>query len=102
MLWAILLFTFASVIGSPQDAPVFRADSQLVQINVIVRDKDGPVSNLSKGDFVLTDQGKTRAIDFFSPVQALRLAPTGKPLRYLHIPFLIAPDTRRMLPPASR
>ena len=44
MLWAILLFTFASVIGSPQDAPVFRADSQLVQINVIVRDKDGPVS----------------------------------------------------------
>jgi len=33
---------------------------------VIVRDKDGPVTNLTKGDFALTDQGKLRAIDVFS------------------------------------
>jgi VWFA-related protein len=49
-----------------QEATVFRTDAHLVQINVIVRDKHGPVTNLEKGDFILTDNGKPRTISLFS------------------------------------
>ena len=48
----------------------FRSDTQLVQINVVVHDKNGPVPNLTKEDFVLTDAGKPRAIAVFSVVSA--------------------------------
>ncbi len=80
MFRVVLLFALASANGSPQDAPVFRADSQLVQINVIVRDKNGPIANLSKGDFTLTDQGKTRTIDFFSVQTATHTHGDATPL----------------------
>jgi hypothetical protein len=62
----------ASALGATQDSAVFRANTRLVQINVIVRDKDGPVANLSKSDFVLTDRGKPRAITVFFRSQARR------------------------------
>jgi VWFA-related protein len=60
----LVLSRFA--IGAPQEPPAFRADTRLVEINVIVRGKAGPVTNLNQGDFVLTDQGKARVISFFS------------------------------------
>jgi VWFA-related protein len=59
------LLAFAPVAGS-QESTVFRANTQLVQINVIVRDKDGPVANLDKSDFTVTDRGKPRPIAVFS------------------------------------
>ncbi len=57
------------VFGS-QESTVFRANTHLVQLNVIVRDKDGPVANLDKNDFVVTDRGKPRTIGVFSVHQA--------------------------------
>ena len=45
---------------------IFRSDTHLVQINVIVRDKHGPITNLSKDDFVLTDNGRLEEIKAFS------------------------------------
>jgi hypothetical protein len=36
-----------------QDGPVFRAGTRLVQIDVVVRDKHGPVTGLTKDDFEL-------------------------------------------------
>src|SRR5580704_11586876 len=78
-LAAMLVFAFAPAIGVPQESPAFRADTQLVQINVIVRDKSGPVTNLNKGDFVLTDQGKTRTISFFSVQTAARAQADANP-----------------------
>lgn len=59
------LLAFAPVVGS-QESTIFRANTQLVQINVIVRDKEGPVANLDKGDFTVTDRGKPRSIAVFS------------------------------------
>jgi VWFA-related protein len=59
------LLAFAPVVGS-QESTVFRANTQLVQINVIVRGKDGPVANLDKSDFTLTDRGKGRNIAVFA------------------------------------
>lgn len=44
----------------------FRSSTHLVQINVLVHDKTGPISNLTKSDFVLTDAGKARSIAVFA------------------------------------
>lgn len=45
---------------------IFRSETHLVQINVIVRDKRGPITNLSKNDFALTDNGRLQEIKAFS------------------------------------
>jgi VWFA-related protein len=45
---------------------VIRVNTQLVEVDVIVRSKDGPVTGLTKDDFTLTDNGKAQRIDVFS------------------------------------
>ncbi len=65
-----------------QESAVFRANAHLVQINVIVRDKEGPVANLDKSDFTLTDRGKPRVISVFAvhkPAAAQASAPALPP-----------------------
>ncbi len=52
--------------GASQEPPAFHSDTRLVQFNVVVHDKNGPVASLTKDDFVLTDKGKTREISVFS------------------------------------
>ena len=43
------------------------AEARVVQIDVIVTDAHGkPITDLSKQDFTITDEGKPRAIDIFS------------------------------------
>ena len=50
-----------------QDPGVIRIDTRLVQVNVVVHNKDGtPVADLTKDDFTLLDGGKPRSISFFS------------------------------------
>jgi VWFA-related protein len=53
-------------ITTAQEAPKFETGARLVQINVLARDKGGPVANLTKGDFVITDRGKPQKISVFS------------------------------------
>ena len=52
----------------------FRSNTRLVQINVLVHDKSGPVSNLTRPDFVITDAGKARTIAVFSVTSSSRPA----------------------------
>jgi len=69
MRWAcaFALISIGAALGSPsQDAPTFHVGTHLVQINVVVRDKNGPVTKLEKEDFVLTDRGKAQKISVFS------------------------------------
>ncbi len=47
-------------------APAIQVTTRLVQIDVIVRDKNGPVANLTKDDFSIFDRGKQQKISFFS------------------------------------
>jgi VWFA-related protein len=66
-----------------QDAtqtPGIRVTTRLVQVGVIVRDKNGPVENLTQGDFVLFDQGRARAITVFS-VESAESAEGGTPVQ---------------------
>src|SRR5215472_12688374 len=49
-----------------QESPTFRAHTQVVQMNVAVRDKNGPVGDLTKGQFEISDNGKRRTVSIFS------------------------------------
>ena len=62
-----LLFLSFSVMVLGQTPPAFRTTTRLVQMNVIVSDKNGPVEGLTKEDFVLYDQGKKQNIAVFEP-----------------------------------
>jgi VWFA-related protein len=51
----------------PRTQPAIRVTSKMVQVSVIVNDKDGnPVSGLKKEDFRIYDQGKLQNVAFFS------------------------------------
>jgi VWFA-related protein len=56
------------LLAAAQDGPTtIRTETRAVQIDVAVRDSHGaPVHGLTKGDFTLLDDGKPRAIAFFS------------------------------------
>ena len=47
-------------------SPQIRVSTRLVEIGVIVRDKNGPVSNLTKADFTILDRGKPQQISIFA------------------------------------
>lgn len=64
-----LLF-LAALILSGQDAPIFRAGSRLVQVDVVAREKNAPATGLTKEDFTLLDNGKARQIALFSVTEA--------------------------------
>ena len=53
-----------------QQEPVFRSGTRLVQVNVVVREKNAPVAGLTKGDFTLFENGTPRDIATFSVVTA--------------------------------
>lgn len=56
----------AAAKSPPQPDEIIRTSVRLVQVNVVVHDRSGPVANLTKADFTLTDRGKPRPIDLFS------------------------------------
>ncbi|MGH9728471.1 MAG: VWA domain-containing protein, partial [Candidatus Acidiferrales bacterium] len=60
--------------------PKIRVETHLVEVGVIVRDKNGPVENLTKDGFVVRDQGKPQKISLFSVESAKSAAPPAQPL----------------------
>lgn len=63
----------AAAQNSPQP-PAISVSTRLVQVGVIVRDKNGPVADLTKDDFVVLDRGKSQKISVFS-VESSRASP---------------------------
>jgi VWFA-related protein len=64
----------------PQDSPVIRTTTRLVQVSVVVTDKKGqPITGLKKENFTLTDESKLQQIAFFS-AEAPRPATPTTPL----------------------
>lgn len=54
----------------PQQPPVFRTTTELVEIDVVVVDKAGqPVHGLTKDDFILKDRKKPQVVETFTEVQ---------------------------------
>jgi VWFA-related protein len=53
--------------------------TRLVQVTVIVRDKNGPLSDLTKNDFEVSDKGKSRPLAMFRMTRANNGAPPVTP-----------------------
>ncbi|MFZ0821599.1 MAG: VWA domain-containing protein [Candidatus Acidiferrales bacterium] len=69
--------------GAPAPAaqapPAVRVTTRMVQVNVIVHDRDGkPIAGLRKSDFHLFDQGQPQTISYFSE-QSSHLTSTPAP-----------------------
>ena len=80
-----VLFAFFPALALPQgapQAPEIRANTRLVQIGVIARDKNGAVENLTKDDFSIVDRGKRQSIGLFSleSIAPAAAAPPAPPL----------------------
>jgi VWFA-related protein len=60
--------TLAWVLADPPPSvPTMHAEARVVQIDVVVTDSHGkPVTDLTKQDFAISDEGKPRPIDIFS------------------------------------
>jgi VWFA-related protein len=66
---ASLALGLVAIAASAQDAPQppnIHISTHLVQIGIIVHDRNGPVGNLTKDDFVVLDRGKPQKIGVFS------------------------------------
>ena len=62
---AALTLFLVPITAAPEDSPQtpqIRVSTRLVEIGVIVRDKNGPVANLTKNDFTVLDRGKPQTI----------------------------------------
>ncbi|HEV2289822.1 MAG TPA: VWA domain-containing protein [Candidatus Acidoferrales bacterium] len=51
---------------NPSQLPKIRVSARLVQLGIIVRDKNRTVANLTKDDFTVFDRGKPQPISIFS------------------------------------
>ncbi len=72
---AALAFVHARQSLRGQDPQAFRVSTHLVQVNVVVHDKNGaPVAGLERRNFTVLDEGKKQEISFFS-VTSTRSAP---------------------------
>jgi VWFA-related protein len=81
--------TIAALAQTPappaQVPPVFRSDTRLVEVSVVVHDKSGaPAVGLTRGDFTLYDEGKEQRIELFSvdSDQTVGTAPVLAPGEY--------------------
>jgi VWFA-related protein len=68
---ARLTFFILLSIVTMQDVPAaqddtIRINTRLVEVDVVIRDKNGPVTNLVKEDFTILDNGVPQRIDVFS------------------------------------
>src|SRR5262245_30820484 len=65
---AVTLGVLISAGLSAQDQrPTFRATTRLVEVSVVVRDRDGrPVQGLTASDFKISEEGKPQAIELFT------------------------------------
>ena len=64
----VLSFLLGPIAAAPADSPQtpqIRVSTRLVEIGVIVRDKNVPVENLTKDDFTVLDRGKPQKIGIF-------------------------------------
>ncbi|HVY91756.1 MAG TPA: VWA domain-containing protein, partial [Bryobacteraceae bacterium] len=52
--------------AQPERPPIIRSTTQLVQVQVVVRDRSGPLAGLKQGDFQLFDNGKAQPIGAFT------------------------------------
>src|SRR4030095_8418271 len=63
-LVCVVILALTSITAAQND--VLRINTRLVEVDVVVRAKDGPVTNLAKEDFTVFDNGKPQRVDVFA------------------------------------
>jgi VWFA-related protein len=63
--WIVSLL-LAGLCYAADDPSVFRVNTQLVEVDIVVNGKHGPVAGLTKNDFTILDNGKPQQISLFS------------------------------------
>lgn len=67
LLWFAASSVAALLQGQTQDVPTIRSTTRLVQISVVVHDRDGkPLDNLAPADFSIFDGGRPQKIAVFA------------------------------------
>ena len=62
----VIVIAFVAVIDAQVQRPLFRSGTELVLVNVVVRDKNGNVvRGLTRGDFVVSEDDKAQQISSF-------------------------------------
>jgi VWFA-related protein len=78
----VLASLIALAVGlAAQEQQVIRVNTRLVELDVVVRDKNGPVGNLTQDDFTVFDQGKPQKIASFTVLSARNPKEPSIPLR---------------------
>jgi VWFA-related protein len=88
---ALLLVPTALASQNPQP-PQIKVSTRLVELGVIVRDKDGPVEDMTKDDFVVLDRGKPQKISVFT------LESAASPASVPQLAKMLPPNTFSDLP----
>jgi VWFA-related protein len=65
-LLSFLVIASISIAAAAPQNDTIRVSTRLVQINVVVRDKNGPIHGLKASDFTLLDEKKPQKIEVFS------------------------------------
>ncbi len=78
--WIALLF-LAAVLAAQEEQSIIRVNTRLVELDVVVRDKHGPVADLTQDDFTVLDQGKPQKIASFTVISAHSPKEPSIPLR---------------------
>lgn len=60
------LLLLIAACSAAQDQQTIRVNTQLVEVDVVVRGHGGPIADLKKDDFTLFDNGKEQKVAFFS------------------------------------
>ena len=86
-----------SLRAQDQPAPTFRAGTTLVEFTIVVRDgKGNPITDLTKDEIVITEEGQPRTVEFFrfdgAPPQP---APNALPPGHFTNRFETAPNAAR-------
>ena len=85
----------AVVVLAAQSQPTFRASTRLVEVSVVVHDRDGrPVADLTSADFELLEDGQPQSIEIFS-VQDEREPSPGSLLRPANRDTVLTGDVSR-------
>ena len=74
LLFAVLV-TLVTVPTTRAQNDVLRINTRLVEVDVVVRDKNGPVGNLTKDDFTILDNGIPQRVELFAISNAERPKP---------------------------
>jgi VWFA-related protein len=98
---ALLLMPSDLASQTPPQSPPIHVSTHLVQIGIIVRDKNGDVANLTKDDFAVFDRGKPQAIRVFT-AESAESAPQPAPLQPQPLPPNTFSDLPQVNVPAVR